>query len=293
MVRAPASEPLVANPLRKLGLIAGAGMLPIILARHCRATGRPLFVVRLEGYADGALDAFEGVDLQLGRLGAAIESMRRAGCGAVCLAGRVARPDFRTLRPDFRGLAALPAALRAGARGDDALLSFLLAEFEREGFAGEGAHEVMLELVLQPEAVGRRRPRRTDMPDIKRAMAAARAIGALDAGQAAVVCRGLILALETQEGTDVMLDRVAVLPVHLRGTPQRRQGVLAKACKPGQERRVDLPTIGPGTIRRAAAAGLAGVVGEAGASIVVEREQVRALADKFGLFVAGIAPPAP
>lgn len=271
----------------KLGLIAGGGALPLTLARHCRAIGRPQFVVRLAGFADRALAEFPGLELQLGRLGAAIKSLREAGCASVCLAGQVVRPDLRSLKPDFRGLAAMPGVLAAAAKGDNALLSFLLGEFEREGFRPEGAHEVMAGLLLGPGPLGRRRPGRNHRLDIERALAAARATGALDAGQAAVASGGLILALEAQEGTDAMLERVAALPAALRGRPGRRQGVIAKACKPAQDRRVDLPTIGPGTIRRAAAAGLAGVAAEAGLTLVLERERVAAMADDLGLFVLG------
>jgi DUF1009 family protein len=113
----------------------------------------------------------------------------------------------------------------------------------------------------------------------------ARAIGALDIGQGAVCCDGLILAVEAQEGTDAMLRRVAVLPAAIRGDPEHRRGVLAKVCKPGQETRVDLPTIGPATVRHAAEAGLAGIVGEAGRLLVLDREATIALADDLGLFL--------
>jgi DUF1009 family protein len=84
-----------------------------------------------------------------------------------------------------------------------------------------------------------------------------------------------------------MLERVAGLPPALRGAPGAPRGVLAKACKPGQELRVDLPTIGPTTIERAAAAGLCGIVGEAGRLLVLDRERTIASADALGLFVLG------
>lgn len=206
----------------------------------------------------------------------------------MCLAGIVARPNLKNLKPDLRGLAALPGALAAARKGDDGLLSFLISEFEREGFAAEGAHQVMSELLLTKGPFGRHKPGRAHLADIARAHEAARAVGALDAGQGAVVCEGLILALEAQEGTDAMLIRVANLPEGVRGTSRRKRGVLAKACKPGQERRVDLPTLGPMTIRRAAEAGLAGIVGEAGLTLVLERNLVKSLADELGLFVVGV-----
>jgi hypothetical protein len=247
-----------------------------------------VFVIRLAGFADAALDGFEGCDLGLGRLGAALDALRDSGCEAVCLAGVVSRPDLGKLWPDLRGLAVIPRAAAAAAKGDDALLTFLVGVFESEGFVAEGAQEVMVDLVLGAGPLGRRRPHRSHQLDIRRSIDAASTIGRLDAGQAAVSCEGLILALEAQEGTDAMLERVARLPPALRGDPRRRRGVLAKACKPDQDRRVDLPTIGPGTIRRAADAGLSGVVGQAGLTLVLERDRVKAMADELGLFVFGV-----
>jgi DUF1009 family protein len=273
--------------MRKLGLIAGGGDLPVALARHCRAVGRPVFVVRLRGFAGPELAAFDGAEAGIAELGRGMAALRKARCEAVCFAGKVDRPDLRAIKPDLRGLAALPGAIAAARRGDDALLAFLLREFEKDGFAIEGAHQVMQGLTLGPGPLGRCVPSAEDEGDIARALAAARAIGALDAGQGAVSCDGLILALEAQEGTDAMLDRVANLPAALRGAPGALRGVLAKACKPGQELRVDLPTIGPRTIERAAAAGLRGVVGEAGRLLVLDRERTIERADALGLFILG------
>ncbi len=274
--------------MRKLGLIAGGGTLPVSLARHCRATGRAVFIVRLKGMTDPELAEFHGADVGLAELGKAIRVLRDASCTSVCLAGQVARPDFAQLKPDLRGLAALPGAIAAARRGDDGLLSFLVGEFEREGFIVEGADEVSANLTLSAGALGLCLPQPEHGADIARAMHAARTIGALDAGQGAVCCDGLILALEAQEGTDAMLGRVASLPRELRGDSANRRGVLAKVSKPGQETRVDLPTIGPRTVRGAADAGLAGIVGEASRILVLERAEVVALADALGVFIAGV-----
>jgi DUF1009 family protein len=168
----------------------------------------------------------------------------------------------------------------------------LVGEFEREGFAVEGAHEVMDDLTLGAGPLGRIAPGPESEADIRQAVEVARAIGRLDAGQAAVVCRGLVLALEAAEGTDALLARVADLPEALRGRPGAAVGVLAKAPKPIQEKRVDLPTIGPATVEGVARAGLAGIVGEAGHLLVLEREAVIALADELGVFILGVEAPA-
>jgi DUF1009 family protein len=279
--------------MKKLGLIAGGGALPVEIAEHCIRSGRPLFVIRLKGFAGVELEPYAGAEVGIAELGRCFKALKRAGCETVCLAGNVNRPDFGALIPDLRGVAVLPAAIAAARKGDDALLRLMLGEFEKEGFAVEGASEVMDDLSLGPGPLGRVVPGDAEMADVRRALDVARAIGRLDVGQGAVVCRGLVLAVEAQEGTDAMLARVADLPAALRGQPGASAGVLAKAPKPIQETRVDLPTIGPTTVHAVARAGLAGIVGEAGGLLVLDREAVIELADELGVFILGVEPAGP
>jgi DUF1009 family protein len=178
--------------------------------------------------------------------------------------------------------------IAAARGGDDALLRAVAGEFEREGFIVEGADQVVAGLAIGEGRLGRHGPTEADLLDIERAMRAAQAIGGLDIGQAAVAARGVVLALEAQEGTDALLRRCAELPAALHGAAGALCGVLAKAPKAVQDRRIDLPTIGPATVIAAAHAGLAGIVGEAGALLVVERERVIELADELGLFIVGL-----
>src|SRR5438552_3208418 len=140
--------------MRKLGLIAGGGDLPLHLAAHCRTADRPLFVLRLKGMAVQGLSRFEGADVGLAELGRGLKELRDARCEAVCMAGYVARPDFRNFMPDLRGLMALPGVLMAARKGDAALLEFMVREFEKEGFDVEGAHQVMGELTLGSGPLG-------------------------------------------------------------------------------------------------------------------------------------------
>ena len=275
--------------MSKLGLIAGGGGLPLALAEHCRQAGRAYFVVRLRGFAEPAMDAFPGDVAGIAEIGRIVKLARDAGCTSLCFAGVVRRPDFSALKPDLRGLTWLPGAALAARKGDEALLRFLMSEFEKEGFVIEGAHEVMGELALPAGPLGRLAPQDVHGVDIAKAIRVARAIGALDVGQAAVVCDGLVLAVEAQEGTDALLRRIAELPADLRGAPGRRKGVLAKVAKPIQEERVDLPTIGVATVEGAARAGLAGIVGIAGKMLVIDRAAVAAAADAAGLFITGVA----
>ncbi len=275
--------------MRKLGLIAGGGALPITLARQCHAVGRPLFVVRLKGIADEPLREFPGEDIGLAELGKCFKALKTAGCESICLAGVVKRPDWASLKPDLRGVKALAGAVTAARGGDDALLRFLVGEFESEGFVVEGAHEIAAGLTLDAGPLGKIAPSAEHMADIHKAFEVAGEIGRMDIGQGAVVCEGLVLAVEAQEGTDVMLLRCAELPRELRGEPGQPKGVIAKRPKPIQEQRVDLPALGVTTVENAARAGLAGVVGEAGKVLVLDRAGVIAAADRLGLFVYGVS----
>jgi hypothetical protein len=274
--------------LHKLGLVAGGGALPGLLADHCAAAGRPYFVLRLKGFAEPDLARHPGAEVGVAEVGRLLRLAKDQRCETLCLAGMVRRPDLANLRPDAKGLTLMPAALAAARQGDDALLRFLVGVFETEGFVVEGAHQVMEALTLPAGALGRCAPAAEHEADIALALQTAQAIGALDIGQGAIVCDQLVLAVEAQEGTDAMLARVAGLPEALRGREDARRGVLAKAPKPIQEERVDLPTLGPATVAAAAKAGLAGIVGVAGKTLLVDRAALVAAADAAGLFVVGV-----
>ena len=274
-----------------LGIIAGGGELPIAIARAAQEDGRAVFVLALEGMARPSdVAAFPHAFVSLGELGKAIRLLEGAGCSQITLAGKVARPEFSKLKLDARGALALPGVMAAALRGDDALLRSLLAIFEKEGMRVIGSSDAAQGLLVPLGPLGRLEPAQAQDEDILRAIRVVAAMGALDIGQAAVVCEGLVLAVEAAEGTDAMLARVAALPEALRGTPEHRRGVLVKAPKPHQERRVDLPVIGIRTVELAAAAGLAGIAVEGGAALIVNRARVAETADRRGLFVYGFAP---
>lgn len=272
---------------RKLGVIAGGGELPVVLAEHLAATQRPYFIARISPMADAALETHPGVTLGLGAMGGRMDAMREAGCDAVVLIGQVARPDLKTLDLDDVARSMLPALIGAMPQGDDALLRVVLNEHERAGFRVLGAEQVMGDLLAPEGAWGAVTPNERHLKDIAKAAKVAAASGAFDIGQGVVVCDGLVLAVEAQEGTDAMLRRVAELPTTIRGMPQARRGVLAKRPKPIQERRIDLPVIGLRTIEGAAAAGLAGIAVEAHGALAVRRADIITAANRAGMFVYG------
>ncbi len=276
--------------MSRLGLIAGGGALPLAVAARCEAEGRPVFVVRLSGFADPHLARYPGMEAGLAEIGKVLAALKKADCKAVCFAGMVNRPDFKSLKPDFKGMTLLPGIIAEAAKGDDALLRKILSLFEAEGYAVEGADDILGGETMPAGALGAIKPTPEQMQDLRKAIHVAEKSGELDIGQGAVVCDGLVLAVEAQEGTDAMLARVAGLPADLRGSPAARKGALGKAPKPIQDLRADMPVMGSHTVELAAAAGLAGVGGVAGKLILIDHAAMVEAADRLGLFVWGETP---
>jgi len=267
-----------------LGIVAGGGGLPRRIVECCRADGRDVFVLALSGAATP--ETVADVPHAWCRLGAAatgVALLREHGVTDLVLAGSISRPSLSSLRPDWR---AAKFFAKVGYRllGDDGLLSAVVKELESEGFRLIGAHELLVAAAMPIGPLGRLEPDRDAEGDIARGVAIARALGALDIGQAVVVQQGLVLGVEAIEGTDALLRRCAGLR---RDGPG---GVLVKLAKPGQEARVDRPTIGPQTVALAAEAGLRGIAAEAGATLLLDRDEVIRAADRAGLFVAGVRP---
>jgi DUF1009 family protein len=267
----------------RLGIVAGSGALPRRLIESCRAQGREVFVLAIDGEANEATVA--GVPHDWCRLGAAAKALSLLhdnGVTELVLAGGVKRPTLTAIRPDWR---AAKFFAKVGYRmlGDDGLLSAVAKELEGEGFRLVGAHELLDVATSVPEGpLGRCRPSDDAAADIVRGMAIGRALGSLDIGQAVVVQQGLVLGVEAIEGTDALIRRCGGLRRNGPG------GVLVKVQKPGQETRIDRPTVGPQTVRLAAEAGLQGIAVEAGATLLLDRDEVIRAADAAGLFVVGV-----
>lgn len=243
-----------------------------------------MFVLAFNGYTeDATTHEVEHAWVRLGAAGEGLRKLREAGVQDLVLAGPMRRPSMADLRPDARGLKLLA---RGGAKalGDDGLLRSVIRTLEEEeDFTVVGVDEVLSGITAPPGALGNHMPDAAAERDIARGVEVVRALGAVDVGQAAVVQDGIVLGVEAVEGTDALLKRCAV---------QRRDGpggVLVKLCKPGQERRADLPTIGPETVVRSKDAGLRGIAVEAGATLILSRDEAVAAADAAGLFIVGLS----
>lgn len=273
-----------------LAIISGAGILPFTVAEAARAAGRRPVLFAVRGFADAeAVAAFDHHWIGVGQLGRFLRLARAEGCTEVVAIGGVVRPTLAQLWPDWKTLAMLPRVVSALRGGDDHLLRRVAAIMEREGMRVIGAHEIAPQILMPLGQVGAIGPSPRDAADIERGLAVLRATGPFDIGQAVVVADQRVLALEGAEGTDRMLAHLAALRSagHIR--VPKGAGVLVKAAKPGQDRRLDLPSIGPRTLEGAIQAGLAGLAVEAGSAVVAEPERIAALADRHGLFVIGMA----
>ncbi len=220
-----------------------------------------------------------------GRLFTALE---RAGARQVVFAGAMVRPQLKLWRLDFTGVRIALRVLALLRQGDDAMLRGLGEFFEKRGIALVGP-EVALggEMFLSAGSLGKVSPSHRDLADARQAARIVEVLGPLDIGQGAVVAGGLCLGIETVEGTDLMLQRIGELSPERRQVPVGR-GVLYKGPKPGQDRRLDRPAIGPDTVRAAIAASLAGITAAAEETVLIDAAGTRRLADAAGLFVHGL-----
>jgi DUF1009 family protein len=272
-----------------LALICGGGSLPLAVADSVTARGRKVLLFPLRGAADPK--DFAGREhywVHLGQFGTVARIARANGCRDIVCLGSVVRPSLWQLCPDFFTLKVLPQVVRAFRGGDNHLLSSVGRVIESHGFRMLGAHEVAPEILVPEGTLGRCRPSEQDRADMALGFDYLHAAGPFDVGQAVVVANKHVLAVEAAEGTDQMLTRVAQLRAGGRIAGRAGRGVLVKAPKPKQDRRFDLPSIGPHTIDGVVRAGLGGIAVAADETVIAEAERLIAAADAANVFIVGV-----
>lgn len=279
-------------PARRIGILAGGGTLPLEFARSAARRGELARIVALDGAADADFGALPVTVAGMGQIGRMLAAFRAAGVTDIVIIGPAKRPDLKRIRPDlgfFRNLRAILQILASG--GDDGVLSGVVRFFEAQGFRVIGPADVAPETLAEDGVICGGSLTASDETDIAIGYEVIRALGDLDVGQAAIICDRGVEAIEAAEGTDRMLERVARARAAAGGSAeaQRRGGVLVKRPKPGQELRVDTPSIGPGSILGAAAAGLSGIAVLPGGVLIADRDEVMRRAQASGIFLAGVA----
>jgi len=274
----------------RVALVAGGGMLPEQVAASLAKSGQIPFVIEIAGEDDSTdrFSAYPHVTLPLERFPDFIALLKKNSATHVVMAGSVSRrPSPWRMRWGLRLFRLLARFVVPLARGDNQLLQAVVSLVEDNGIKVVGAHEIVPDLLAAAGAMTKALPLASDHRDIDAALLAARTIGGLDIGQAAVAIGGRAVALEGIEGTDGLLQRVKRLRGHGRIAGKKR-GVLVKCAKPGQELRADLPTIGLATVEAAHEAGLAGIGVEAGRSFILDHDSTIERADALGMFIIGL-----
>ncbi|MEM7422272.1 MAG: UDP-2,3-diacylglucosamine diphosphatase LpxI [Pseudomonadota bacterium] len=280
-----------AGPATPLAVVAGRGDLPRQVAERRASAGLPYVLIIFPECHEDWMDSHPSERHRFERLGAVFRSLAAHKASHIVLAGAMNRPRLQFWRIDFKTLIIAFRALPLLRRGDDTMLRGYASMIEAEGFSLISPHEILGKASLVPPgALGKETLDATARSDAARAAAIVDALGPLDVGQGAVVGAGLCLGVEAIEGTDLMLDRIAALPPERRSVAAPPCGVLFKGPKPNQDRRIDLPAIGPRTVAGAARAGLSGIVVAAGATTLLEAEETRRAADKERISIYGAEP---
>ncbi len=281
--------PLSGAAGESIAIICGGGSFPGAVADAVLRSGRRPVMFAVKGWAEpSVVDRYPHHWLSIGQVSEFFRLVRAEGCREVLLIGTIFRPPLSQIRLDWHAIRLLPRLIHLFRGGDDRLLAGLARVAEERGLRIVGVKDVALDIIVSEGVLGRHRPSPRDQADTAHALALLAALGPFDVGQAAIVADHHVLAVEAAEGTDNMLARVAELRGQGRVTTPQRVGVLVKAPKPAQDRRLDLPAIGLQTVSNAARAGLAGVAVAAGNTIIADAAEAVAAADRAGLFIVGV-----
>jgi DUF1009 family protein len=279
------SETLPSEPL---GLLAGSGRFPVVVAEQARQRGIPVVCVGIR--YEAAPELAELVERfywsGVARIGRMIRCFRREQVRRVVMAGKITKavmhtpwrvlslvPDWRTVRFWYR---------RRADNRDDTLLLRLIDEFASDGLQFESALRYCPELLVPVGNLTRRTPTASEQADVSFGWELAKEMGRLDVGQSVAVKERAVLAVEAIEGTDQAIRRAG----QLCGSGGF---VVVKAAKPQQDMRFDVPTIGCSTVQTLHQAGGRVLAIEAGKTIVLDRDQTAALANRLGISIVALA----
>ena len=263
-----------------IGLIAGGGRFPLLLAESARAAGHRVVAVAHVNQTDKALEPL--VDactwVKLGQFGKVLEALRAGGAeGVVMLGGITKARFFRDAMLDGLGVKLLA---QVAVRSDDNLLRTFARFLEEQGLPVVDPTPYLADRLAPEGVLGRHQPTEEEWADARFGLELARAIGRLDLGQTVVVRQRCGVAVEALEGTDACIRR--------GGELAKEGAVVVKAVKPHQDRRFDLPAVGPDTIDTMREAGCRVLAVEAGATLVMDQAEMIRRADKAKIAVVGL-----
>ena len=274
-----------------LAIIAGQGDLPKKIIEARLQKGQPVVVVAFEGQTPSTLIQSLPANTpfiwaRFGQIAPILSFFKQHNVTDFSLIGGMTRPAIRDLYVDWTGAKWIKILGMNALKGDDSLLSAIVELLEKEGYRVIPAH-VHLSNLFMPRGIHTQcTPNAMDINDINQGIALLNTLSPLDIGQAVVVRHGIVLGIETVEGTAQLLTRVAD---HTKQTRQNQEhshsGALIKMPKIGQSKKVDLPTIGIDTIHQAAKAGLSGIAIESNGVQVIDSEHVIEMANNYHIFI--------
>jgi DUF1009 family protein len=269
--------------MKKLGIIAAKGDLSSNLIAYAKEKFE-LFIVAIKGETDPSIiENLESIWINIGEIGKAIDAMKAAKVDKIVFVGSLQKPDIFSLKVDMMGAKLLAKITKDKLFGDNSLLSSLTEFLENEGLKVVGVHEILKNLVVEAGNFTNITPNKNEDNDIELAMKLLKELGKFDVGQGAIIENGVVLGVEALEGTDNLIKRCAELKLS-----KAQAGILVKLSKPGQELRMDLPTIGITTIKNMHKAGFKGIVIEAKKTIFLDQEEVVKYTNKHGMFLKAI-----
>ena len=264
--------------METLGLLSGIGHLPVDVAQSAKAMGYRVVAIGVVPGVDPGLAASVDAyyDIHIGKLGKIINTLKKNQVTKVTMIGKVTKEILYSegaIIPDFRAIKLLTSLPD---RKDDTIMNAIVKELEEEKMAVMDQTLLIQPLLPAPGVLSKRKPTAEELEDIEFGFQVAKEIGRLDIGQTVVVKNKAVMAVEAIEGTDACI---------LRGGTLGKGVIVAKTAKPAQDNRFDMPSVGVRTIESMIAAGAAGIVMEAGRTLLVERERTLALADEHDMFV--------
>ena len=267
--------------MKTIGLLAGVGKLPVEFARAARGMGFAVIAISVVPGTDGELPSVADKHFQIGvgALSDILAKLKEEQVSQVTMLGKVTKEHMFTgaVQMDERMrrlLASLPD------HSDDTIMLAFVRELAGEGIGVLDQTSLIATLMPAPGLLTSRQPTEAEQADMEFGLAMARQIGGLDIGQTVVVKNRAVMAVEAIEGTDACIRRGGALG---------RGGVtVAKAAKPQQDMRFDVPGIGPDTLKAMIEAGACALVMEAGKTLLVDKQQVLMLAEEHGITIVAM-----
>ena len=270
---------------KKLGLIAGSGQFPLLVADAATRAGAEVIAVGLAGVTDPALAKrvarFES--FKLGQISKPIEIFKSEGVTQAVMAGKVQHASvFGGVMPDLRAMKVLA---RLKDKRTDTILAAVAEEFAKDGIELLPSHVYLKDLLASLGPMTKRKPGPAEQADIDLGVRAAKALAGFDIGQSVVVGENAVVAVEAMEGTDACVLRAGELA---RAHGSKGGLVVVKVAKPKQDFRFDLPVVGLETLEVLAKAGASTLAVEAGKTLVFDKDEFLKRADAMKIAVVGV-----